>query len=295
MKVISSIEAFRAWRRGLAGDLGLVPTMGYLHEGHLSLVRASQQQNAYTAVTIFVNPTQFAANEDLSAYPRNLERDLAMLEDAGADAVFTPASDLVYPPGFQTYVTVEKVSQGNEGQRRPGHFRGVATVVAKLFNITQPQRAYFGQKDAQQVVVLRRMVADLNFPIEIVVCPIMREPDGLAMSSRNVYLNPAERQAATVIRRALLAAADLYDAGTRDPDELRRTVQSMIASEPLAHLDYVSVANASDLSEVTTAVNTPLLLSTTVQVGRPHLLDNLLLPAHLNTQEGATRVLGAIQ
>jgi pantoate--beta-alanine ligase len=294
MKVISSIESFRTWRRTLADELGLVPTMGYLHAGHLSLVRAARQQNTHTAATIFVNPTQFAANEDLTAYPRNLERDLAMLEEAGVDAVFTPAADSIYPAAFQTYVTVEEVSKGNEGARRPGHFRGVATVVAKLFNITQPQRAYFGQKDAQQVVVLRRMTADLNFPVEIVVCPIVREPDGLAMSSRNVYLTPEERQAASVISRALLTASVLYDAGARHPDELRQAVQNIVAAEPLAQLDYVSVANASDLAEVTTPTNSPLLLSTTVRIGKPRLLDNLLLPAHLNTQEGATSVLGAV-
>src|SRR5512139_1390163 len=200
-------------RARLGGPVGLVPTMGFLHEGHLSLVRASRMDCASTVVSIFVNPAQFGPKEDLSAYPRDLYRDLSLLDREGVDLVWTPNADAMYPPGYQTWVTIDELTVPLEGQMRPGHFRGVATVVTKLFNAVQPDRAYFGQKDAQQALVIRRMVADLNFPIDIVVLPIIREPDGLAMSSRNSYLNPAERQAATVLRRALDAAQTVYSSG----------------------------------------------------------------------------------
>ena len=199
----------------------------------------------------------------------------------------------MYPPRFQTYITVEEVTRGREGGKRPGHFRGVTTVVAKLFNLMQPDVAFFGQKDAQQVVVIRQMVHDLHFPLEIVVCPIVREGDGLALSSRNVYLQGAQREAASMLNMALRSAADLYSQGERDPQRLRQEVRDIVQSEPLARLDYVSLADARTLDEINHATDKPLLLSLAAQVGKPRLLDNMLLPADLNTSEGATRVLGA--
>ena len=292
MKIAETIQELHAARQSLSGSVGLVPTMGYLHEGHLSLVRAARAECDHVLATIFVNPAQFSAQEDLASYPRDLPRDLAMLEAEGVALVFTPTPELMYPPGYQTYVSVEQVSQGKEGGARPGHFRGVATIVAKLFNLAQAQRAYFGQKDAQQVAVIRRMAHDLNFPLEIVVCPIVREADGLAMSSRNVYLSPAERQAATIIPQAWQRAAQAYNDGERHPEALRVLVREHIAQEPLARLDYVSVASARSQAEQDTPSDEPLLLSLAVQVGRPRLLDNCLLPLALNTREGASAILG---
>ena len=215
MIVAETIEALRKARGAVTGRVGLVPTMGALHDGHLALVRQARAENDFVVTSIFLNPTQFAKNDDLSKYPRNLARDLKLLEDAGVDLVFTPTPTLMYPLGFQTWVDVTEVSKGLEGERRPGHFRGVATVVAKLFNLTQPTTAYFGQKDAQQVAVIKAMVRDLDFPIQIVVCPTVRETNGLAMSSRNIYLSDEQRQAAGVIYRALMAAAKHMTRGTR--------------------------------------------------------------------------------
>lgn len=292
MQVIDNIPVLRQARAKVNGRLGVVPTMGALHAGHLSLVEAARAENDAVLVTIFVNPTQFAANEDLAAYPRDLPRDLDMLRGLGVDFVFTPTPDLIYPPGYQTYINVEQVSQGLEGARRPGHFRGVATVVAKLFNLTQPTVAYFGQKDAQQVAVIRQMVRDLNFPLEIAVCPTMREADGLAMSSRNVYLNPEQRQAASILYRALQNAGMAYDAGERDPENFRQTIRDTLSAEPLASPDYVSIADARTLQELTQPIDVPLLASLTVGFGKTHLLDNFILPAELNDRAGLSRVLG---
>ena len=199
MKVVKTIAEVRRMRGAGAGSWGLVPTMGFLHAGHISLVERARRENDHVGVSIFVNPTQFAPTEDLAAYPRDLERDLRLLREAGADLVWTPPAAEVYPPGFQTYITVEEVTRPLEGAARPTHFRGVATVVAKLFNVFQPDRAYFGQKDAQQAVVIQQMARDLDFPLEVVICPIVREPDGLALSSRNVYLTPEQRAAAPVL------------------------------------------------------------------------------------------------
>src|SRR5579859_8240302 len=240
MQVIDSITAFRQAHRALQGTLGLVPTMGYLHDGHLTLVREAAVHNDHVAVTIFVNPTQFGPKEDFASYPRDPDHDLTILKDAGVALVFAPFVTEMYPEGFQTYIEVTGVSQGLEGERRPGHFRGVATVVAKLFNITQPDRAYFGQKDAQQVAVIRRMVADLAMPLEIVVVPTVRAPDGLALSSRNSYLSGEQRLTAPVLYRALLAAKARYDSGVRSPDELRAAMRDVLAAEPFAQVDYVS-------------------------------------------------------
>jgi len=276
MIIAASFDELRTARDLLPEPVGLVPTMGYLHEGHLSLVHRARDECASVAASIFVNPTQFGASEDLSKYPRNLESDLTLLEEAGADLVWTPTSEIMYPPVYQTWVEVEGLTQPLEGAVRPGHFRGVATVVAKLFNAVQPQKAYFGQKDAQQAAVIQRMTRDLDFPIEIVICPTVREKDGLAMSSRNSYLSPEERQAATVLFRALSAAHAAHRRGERKAEALRRIVREMVASEPLAQLQYVSCANYDSLQELE-EITGKTLLSMAVFVGKTRLIDNFIL------------------
>lgn len=276
MKVVESLADLRAARRELPAGLGLVPTMGYLHEGHLSLVRASRQGSAATAVSIFVNPSQFGPQEDFESYPRDLDRDLRLLEDGGADLVWTPRERDLYPPDFQTWVQVEKVSQPLEGAHRPGHFRGVTTVVAMLFNAIQPRRAYFGQKDAQQVIVIRRLVQDLLFPVEIVVGATVREPDGLAMSSRNSYLNPAERAAAVVLYRSLSRAREAFQRGETSAPRLRKIMTEELAKEPLARVEYVSLASPVTLEELDGEVKQGLL-SMVVTVGETRLIDNMLI------------------
>ena len=276
MMIVSTLEELRSARPLLDGKLGLVPTMGYLHEGHLSLVRRSGGECRHTAVSIFVNPTQFGPNEDLSKYPRDLERDLRLLDSEEVDLVWTPGPEDMYPSDFQTWVEVQEVTLPLEGAQRPGHFRGVTTVVSKLFNAVQPARAYFGQKDAQQAAVIRQMTRDLNFPIEIVVCPIVREPDGLALSSRNVYLDPEHRKAATVLYRALNAARSAYDKGERTGDKLRQIMQDTLASEPLARMQYVSCADYTTLQELG-QVTGKTLLSMAVFMGKTRLIDNLVL------------------
>ncbi len=276
MDVVQSVEDLRRERADRGGSWGLVPTMGYLHAGHLSLVERARRENDVVGVSIFVNPTQFGPGEDLAAYPRDLERDLRLLEQAGADVVWTPPEAEVYPPCYQTYVTVEEVTQRLEGAARPGHFRGVATVVAKLFNVFQPDRAYFGQKDAQQVVVIRQMVRDLDFPVQVVVCPTVREPDGLALSSRNVYLTPEQRAAAPVLYRALRAAADAWATGEHDGARLREIMRRTLDAEPLARTEYVSAADPDTLLELGDASG-GVLLSMAVRIGKARLIDNLLL------------------
>jgi len=268
MDTIITIADLRTKRAQLPGPVGLVPTMGYLHEGHLSLVRAAKQECASVAVSIFVNPTQFGPSEDLEAYPRDLPRDLSLLEKEGVDLVWMPTTEVMYPQGYQTWVTVEEVTQPLEGKM---------TVVTKLFTAVQPQKAYFGQKDAQQAVVIRQLVRDLNIPLDVVVCPIVREPDGLAMSSRNAYLNPAERQAATVLYRGLTAAQSAFGEGLRDADSLRRIVTEKINAEPLARLQYVSCAHPETLKELEGAVEDRALLSLAVYMGKTRLIDNLVL------------------
>jgi pantoate--beta-alanine ligase len=277
MQTITTLQDLRQARQNLPEPLGLVPTMGYLHEGHLSLVRVARRECASVVVSIFVNPTQFGPQEDLERYPRDLPRDLTLLEAEGVDVVWTPTPQIMYPEGYQTWVTVEQIAAPLEGAMRPGHFRGVATVVAKLFNAVQPQRAYFGQKDAQQALVIRRLVADLNFPIQVVVCPTVREADGLAMSSRNVYLNPQERQAATVLYRALTAAQAAYEAGQRNADHLRQVMQAVLNGEPLARAQYVSCARLEDLQEWQGEVSGAALLSLAVFIGQTRLIDNLVI------------------
>ncbi len=276
MKVVTSLPELRAARSLLPGPLGFVPTMGYLHAGHISLVNAARAGCASVVVSIFVNPTQFGPAEDLARYPRDLPRDEALLEAAGVDLVWAPTAGDMYPPGFQTWVEVEQLTKGLEGDVRPGHFRGVTTVVAKLFNAVRPDRAYFGQKDAQQAAVVRRMTVDLDFPIEIVICATTREPDGLAMSSRNVYLNPDERKAATVLFRALTAARLAYEAGERGAERLRQVMREVIAAEPLARPQYVSCADYDTLQELE-IVQSRALLSMAVYLGKTKLIDNIVL------------------
>ena len=276
MMIVSTLEELRSARLLLDGKLGLVPTMGYLHEGHISLARRAKAECDYVAVSIFVNPTQFGPNEDLAKYPRDLDRDLHLLEEAGVDLVWTPTPEVMYPPGFQTWVEVEEMTRPLEGAQRPGHFRGVTTVVTKLFHAVQPTKAYFGQKDAQQAAVIRRMTEDLNFPIEIVVCPIVREPDGLAMSSRNVYLDPDQRKAATILYRSLSTAKAAYEKGERDAEKLCQILKATIASEPLAQMQYVSCADYDTLQELE-KVTGKTLLSMAVFFGKTRLIDNFVL------------------
>ena len=276
MMIVSTLGELRSARSILDEPVGLVPTMGFLHEGHLSLVRRAAQECASVVVSIFVNPTQFGPTEDLTAYPRDMERDLRLLEPLGVDLVWTPIPEIMYPDGYQTWVEVETLTTFLEGARRPGHFRGVTTIVTKLFTGVQPAKAYFGQKDAQQAAVIRRMTRDLNFPIDIVVCPIVREPDGLAMSSRNTYLDPEQRQAATVLYRALNAAKDAYDSGERDAQRLRAIMEETIAAVPLAQMQYVSCADYDTLEELD-QISGKALLSMAVFVGKTRLIDNFIL------------------
>ena len=276
MMIVSSIVELRALRARLPGPVGFVPTMGFLHDGHLSLVRQARQECASAVVSIFVNPTQFGPGEDLSRYPRNLARDQAMLESEDVDILWLPTPEQMYPPGYQTWVTVDKVSNPLEGAARPGHFRGVATVVVKLFNAVQPDMAYFGQKDAQQVAVIRQMTRDLNFPVEIVVCTTARETDGLAMSSRNLYLNAEERKAATVLFRSLSAAKDAFAGGERDARKLRMKMEEILAGEVLARPQYISCAHPLTLQELD-IITDEALLSMAVYVGTTRLIDNVLL------------------
>jgi len=276
MQVVGPILEIRALRQQLGGSVGFVPTMGYLHEGHLALVKQARVENFAVIVSIYVNPTQFGPREDLGTYPRELDRDLELLREEGVDIVFVPSDDEMYPPEFSSWVDVEKVTERLEGASRPGHFRGVATVVAKLLNIVQPTKAYFGQKDAQQAAVIKRMVADLNMGIEIVVVPTVRESDGLAMSSRNIYLNPGERQAATILFKALTLAQQLSQGGEKDAGKIRRQMTSLIQKEPLAQIDYVSIADAETLEELN-SIDRPALAYLAVRIGKTRLIDNMLL------------------
>jgi pantoate--beta-alanine ligase len=276
MRVVETLDELWEAREELPETLGLVPTMGYLHEGHLSLVKAARDECASVVVSIFVNPTQFGPREDLDTYPRDTPRDLKLLEAADTDLVWIPTPEVMYPEDYQTWVEVERVTQPLEGAMRPGHFRGVTTVVTKLFTAVQPHKAYFGQKDAQQVAVIQQMTRDLNFPIEIVVCPTVRERDGLAMSSRNVKLGEAERKAAAVLYRALQAAKKAYEGGERDGNALRGVMDKTIQEEPLAKVQYVSCADRTTLQELD-EVKEGALLSMAVYVGKTRLIDNMIL------------------
>jgi pantoate--beta-alanine ligase len=260
--------------------------MGWLHEGHRSLMRQSRADSATSVVTIFVNPRQFNEAADFEQYPRNETRDLAMCEDEGIDLVWAPAVDEVYPPGFDTTVRVGGLAEPLEGAARPGHFDGVATVVSILFNVVGAERAYFGQKDAQQVMVIRRMARDLAIGTEVIACPTVREPDGLALSSRNVHLSPAERAAAPILHRALMAARDAFERGERSGDTLRALMRTTVAAEPLASVDYVSVADGRTLRELS-HVASPALLSLAVRFGSTRLIDNEPIEPAGTTPEAA--------
>lgn len=276
MQLAKTIAELRDLRRQSSGSVGFVPTMGYLHEGHLALVRQARNENSTVVVSIFVNPAQFGPSEDLASYPRDLDRDLELLEEERTDLVFMPSDEEMYPRLFSSWVDVEKVTERLEEASRPGFFRGVATVVAKLFNIVQPTKAYFGQKDAQQAIVIQRMVADLNMNLEIVLVPTVRENDGLAMSSRNVYLNSEERQAATILFKALTLAKELWQGREKDADRIRHQMTSLIQKESLAQIDYVSIADASTLAELKT-VDRPALASLAIRIGKTRLIDNTIL------------------
>ncbi|MFQ5925347.1 MAG: pantoate--beta-alanine ligase [Dehalococcoidia bacterium] len=276
MKVVATVAAMRELRSQQAGSVGFVPTMGYLHEGHLELVRRARAESQTLIVSIFVNPTQFGPREDLASYPRDPERDLALLEKEGVDFVFMPSAEEMYPQGFSSWVEVEKVTDRLEGAFRPGHFRGVATVVAKLFNIVQPTRAYFGQKDAQQLIVIKKMVSDLDMNLELIAVPTVRERDGLALSSRNTYLSPEERQAALILWKALSLARELWDKGEKSAHRLRQEMTSLIQGEPLAKIGYVSVADPDTLEELD-EIDRPALVSMAVRIGGTRLIDNITL------------------
>ena len=270
---VSGLRKFLAAHRAAGKRIGLVPTMGYLHAGHLSLVHAARRECDVVVMSIFVNPKQFGPQEDFATYPRDMEGDLRQAREAGVDAVFTPAVEEMYPPGFLTEVIVHELTAPLCGASRPGHFNGVTTVVAKLFNIVGPDRAYFGQKDYQQVTVLRKMATDLCMPLEVITCPTVREPDGLAMSSRNAYLNPAERQAALVLSRALRLAEERLAQGERQGTRLTATLRDCIAQEPLARIDYVAVCDPQTLREVE-QISGPVLVALAVYIGKTRLIDN---------------------
>ncbi len=278
MRVFETIEEMRKARRNMLEPVGFVPTMGFLHEGHLSLVKQARKENATVVVSIFVNPTQFGQGEDFEDYPRDTERDLAMLAELNTDIVFIPSADEMYPPGFNTWVEVEKLTDRLEGASRPTHFRGVTTVVTKLFNIVRPTRAYFGQKDAQQATVIRKMVSDLDMDLDVVVCPTIREPDGLAMSSRNTYLTPEERRAAVVLSQSLDLARKMWSGGERNAGLIRSRMREFIEKQPLGIIDYISVADTQTLEELDT-ITEKALVSLVVRFGKTRLLDNVVLGA----------------
>jgi len=277
MEVISKVaelqERIKDWKlKGLT--VGFVPTMGYLHEGHLSLVREAKKRNDRAAVSIFVNPKQFGPAEDYNVYPRDFNRDAALLEKEGVDLIFYPAVEEMYPAGYKTYVEVEDLENRLCGRSRPGHFRGVCTVVLKLFNLIQPDEAYFGWKDAQQVIILKKMVEDLNLPVKIRPMPLIREKDGLALSSRNIYLNPQERQASVVLYRSLELAEEIIKNGERQAARIRQQMVNLISAEPLARIDYVEIVDPQTLEPLVT-IDGDALVAVAVYFGRTRLIDNL--------------------
>jgi pantoate--beta-alanine ligase len=276
MRLVHTVAEMASAQKGVERPLGLVPTMGALHQGHLSLMQRAREDNATLAVSIFINPTQFGPKEDLQAYPRDLERDLAMLEELGTDVVFIPQPDDIYPAGFDTWVNVERVARRLEGESRPSHFRGVATIVTKLFNIVRPDRAYFGQKDAQQVQVIRKINSDLNLGVEVVVLPTVRESDGLAMSSRNAHLSPQERQAALVLYRSLCLSQRMHSQEEREATQIKEAMRELIQGEPTAQLDYVSIAHPETLDELD-LIQGNALVSLAVRIGETRLIDNVVL------------------
>lgn len=274
VKTVTTIAQLRTALREAPRPVGFVPTMGYLHEGHLSLARRARQECAFVVMSIFVNPTQFGPHEDFDRYPRDLPRDTRLAEQAGVDLIFAPSVEEMYPAGFSTYVEVEGVTARWEGERRPGHFRGVATVVLKLFNQVQPDRAYFGEKDYQQLQVVKRMVRDLDLPVEIVGCPIVRELDGLAMSSRNVYLSPEHRRAATVLYRTLVRGRELAAQGEREVSRLLEGMRAVLRSEPLVQEDYLAIVDPTSLEPLEHVTGLARILIAG-RVGNVRLIDNM--------------------
>lgn len=279
MQIVKTVEDVRrqvkVWReQGLS--VGLVPTMGYLHEGHKSLIDRAVEQNDCVVVSVFVNPIQFGPTEDLATYPRDLERDAAICEEAGADLIFHPQPEEMYYDDFCTYIDMDNLTKGLCGKTRPTHFRGVCTVVGKLFHIVGPDRAYFGQKDAQQLAVIRRMVRDLNFPLQIVGCPIVREEDGLAKSSRNTYLSPEERKAAVILHKGLVKGEEMVRAGERDAGKIKKVICDIIESEPLAKIDYVDIVDFDNIQEKE-VLEGSVLAAVAVYIGKTRLIDNFII------------------
>ena len=280
MEIIRTISWMKETVRQARAEnhvIGFIPTMGALHEGHLSLIRRARVDCSRVYASIFLNPTQFGPNEDLSKYPKTFESDVEKLTAAGVEVLFAPEKNEIYPPGFRTYVNVEGLSERLEGRSRPGHFRGVTTVVLKLFEIVQPQFAYFGRKDAQQVRILQQMATDLNLNVQIVVCPIVREGDGLALSSRNTYLNSEERRAATVLQRALDEARRELNAGTRDALQLQTALRKILSNETLARVDYVEMVDAESFEPVSSIGARPVYALLAVFIGKTRLIDNLFI------------------
>jgi len=276
VQVVHTVAEMKKLRRKCKGSVGLVPTMGYLHEGHLELVRQAKSENRAAVATIFVNPTQFGPSEDFKSYPRDLDRDLALLEKVKTDIVFVPSDKEMYAEGYNTWVEVRGITARLEGKSRPTHFQGVTTVCNKLFQIIEPDRAYFGQKDAQQAIVIQRMVSDLNMNLEIVVCPTVRESDGLAMSSRNTYLTKEDRVSAVVLYKSLCLAKDMYEKGERDAAAIKKAMNSQISGVAAAKLDYISIADTGTLDEVE-KIRGRVLVSLAVRLGKPRLIDNIIL------------------
>ncbi len=279
MKIFHTIAGTRNFvrqARDKGFTVGLVPTMGYLHEGHLELMRRAAKTCNIVIASIFVNPTQFGPGEDLDRYPRDLERDARLAENAGANAIFNPSVEEMYPAGYCTYVDLERITEKLCGLSRPGHFRGVATVVAKLFNIVKPDCAFFGQKDAQQALVIKRMADDLNLDLEILIVPTVREADGLAMSSRNTYLDPGQREQALALYQSLLKGQEVFRQGERDPVKICRLVAATIRAQPLAEIDYVEIYSHPDLEPIE-KIKGPALLALAVKIGNTRLIDNILL------------------
>ena len=276
MIVIENIPDMVYLRLNLKEPVGFVPTMGYLHEGHMSLVKRARAENRTVIASIYVNPTQFGPNEDLAKYPRNLERDLEMLDKEGADAVFFPEDKDMYPAGYDTWVTVDNLTKPLEGNVRPTHFRGVTTIVTKLFNIVRPTNAYFGQKDAQQALVIKKMAIDLNMNLKVIVCPTVREADGLAMSSRNVYLSTEQRQTAPVLYKSLQLAKELFTNGEKNAEVILGQMTALIQKEPLGKIDYISISDTETLAPLKT-IKKAALVSMAVKFGNTRLIDNVIL------------------
>jgi pantoate--beta-alanine ligase len=276
IKTIKEMKTVLAFHRAQMKIIGFVPTMGYLHQGHLSLIRRARQSSDIVVISIFVNPTQFGPQEDLALYPRDLKRDEELAEQEGVDYIFYPDVSEMYPEGYKTYVLVEELSKKMSGASRPGHFRGVTTIVLKLFNIIQPHYAYFGQKDAQQAIIIRRMVEDLNLDVKIEVAPIVREADGLAMSSRNSYLNAKERKAALVLHHALNLAQKLIKQGERNSAAIISQMEKLISQESLASIDYISIVDNRDLQELA-LINKEALIALAVYIGKTRLIDNITI------------------